>query len=273
MTRRSYVFLAGAAAVVLVTLTAGVAVTAIGGSHRRASPASLPPTTEAHLSPKGSAGITPTPPLTDTPTETPLQQQYDAALASGLRSSPSVEIAEHARAPLPAFSLSWPPLGVGNTPEQWASEFTAGMLDIDFTHQSRPGLAAWLSAEAAPELLPGIPQQIQEKVLYLSVFDASALGDASPIPDQLTWDRDARSGVRWSVSDVLVEPDLAFARIVASGWEPVDERFAAEDVSGVLTVTVGRSKRRRDFSMTVYVGSALWHPGYGSVVVDGWKEN
>ena len=237
------------------------------------SVAITPPTTEARLSPKGSAGITPTPPLTDTPAETPVQQQYDAALASGLGSSPSVEVAERARAPVPAFSSSWAPLGVANTPEQWVSEFTAGMLAIDFTRQSRSGLGGWLSAEAAPELLPGIPQQIQEKVLYLSLFDASELGDASPIPDQSTWDRNARSGVRWSVSDVLVQPDLAFTQIVASGWEPVDERFAAEDVSGVLTVTVGRSKRRRDFSMAVYVGSALWHPGYGSVVVDDWKES
>jgi hypothetical protein len=273
VTRRSHIFLAGAAAaIVLLALTAGVAVTAIGGSHRRASPASLPPTTEAHLSPKGSTGITPTPPLTNAPTETPVQEQYDAALASGLGTSPSVEIAELARAPVPAFSSAWPPLVVANTPEQWASEFTAGLLDIDFAHQSRSGLGEWLSAEAAPEMLPGVPQQIQDKLLYLCLLDASALGNASPIPDQSTWDRDARSSVRWSVSGLFAQPDPTFAQIVASGWEAVDERFAAEDVSGVLTVTAGRSIMRRDFSMTVYVGSALWHPGYGSVVVGDWKE-
>jgi hypothetical protein len=273
VTRPKTIVLAGAATIVMVVLTAGVAVTEISGSHRRSPLTTTPPTTEAHLSPKGSAGITPTPPLTDAPTETPVQEQYDAALASGLGSSPSVEIAEQARAPDPAFSSSWPPLAMANSPEQWASEFTAGLLDIDFTHQSRPGLGAWLSAEAAPELLPGIPQQIQNKLLYLSLFDASALGNASPIPDQSTWDRDARAGVRWSVSDMFVQPDPTFSQIVATGWEPVDERFAAEDLSGVLTVTAGRSNMRRDFSMTVYVGSALWHPGYGTVVVDVWKEN
>jgi hypothetical protein len=271
MTRHKYLILVGSVAVVLAALISGVAVTGPGGSHRRASVASMPPITRLRLSPEGSAGIAPTPPLTDAPTETPVQEQYDAALASGLASSPSVAIAEQARAPDPTFSSSWPPLAMANTPEQWAGEFTAGLLDIDFARQSRPGLGEWLSAEAAPELLPGIPQQIQNKLLYLSLFDARALGNASPIPDQSTWDADARAGVRWSVSDMFVQPDPTFSQIVATGWEPVDERFAAEDVSGVLTVTVGRSTSRRDFSMTVYVGSALWHPGYGSVVVGDWK--
>ena len=135
------------------------------------------------------------------------------------------------------------------------------------------GLGAWLSAEEAPELLPGVPQQVHNKVLFLSLFDAKAFGGASPIPDQPTWDAFARSAVRWAVSDVFVQADPTFSQIAASGWEPVDQRFAVEDVFGVLTATGGRSPIRRTFSMAVYVGSAHWHPGYGTVLVDDWKES
>jgi hypothetical protein len=53
---------------------------------------------------------------------------------------------------------------------------------------------------------------------------------------------------------------------------PVDQRFAAWDVSGVLTATSGSSSLQRHFSMVVYVGSAHWHPGYGTVLVNNWKE-
>jgi hypothetical protein len=272
MARRNQTLVAGAVAVVLVGLIAGVAAALLGTSHRRASQASLPATTEAGHFPKRTAGFTPIAPLTDTPAETPVQEQYDAALASGLASSSSVKIAVRAQAPAPAFSSSWPPVLVANTPEQWVTDFTAELLDIDFARQSWAGLGAWLSAEEAPELLPGVPQQIQDKVLFLSLFDASALGGASPIPDDSTWDAYARSGVRWSVSDVLVQADPTFSQIIASGWEPIDQRFAAEDVSGVLTVTVGHSATRRHFSMAVYVGSAHWHPGYGTVLVNAWKE-
>jgi len=254
-------------------LITGVAIALVVGRHRGASSMSEPPNTQAGPLPNRTAGFTPVPPLTDAPTETPVQQQYDAAFASGLSSSSSVEIAEQARVPVPAFSSTWPPLAPANNPEQWVTEFTDELLDIDFAHQSRAALGAWLSAEEAPELLPGVPQQVQNKVLFLSLCDAGALGVTSPIPDQSIWDAYTRSAVRWSVSDVLVQADPTFSQIVASGWEPVDQRFAAEDVSGVLTMTEGRSAIRRTISMAVYVGSAHWHPGYGTVLVNDWKES
>jgi hypothetical protein len=113
---------------------------------------------------------------------------------------------------------------------------------------------------------------VQGEVLYLSLFDAAALGSSSPIPDQATWVADARAGVRWEVSDLLAQTDPEFSRVVASGWQPVDQRFTVEDVSGLLTVTRNGAVARRRFSMAVYVGSAHWHPGYGTVLVDDWKE-
>ena len=268
-----YTLVAGVAAVLLVALTVGIAAALIATGHHRShrnGPAAA--TLHVGLSAHQPAGFAAEPPLTDAPTETPVQQQYDAALASGLGSSASVEVAEETPVPPPAFSAAWPPLAVTEAPERWVEEFTSELLGIDFAHQTRAALGAWLSGEEAPELLPGVPPQIQDKVLYPSLFDANAFGGTSPIPDQATWDSYARSDVRWRASDILVEEDPTYSRIVASGWEPVDQRFAAWDVSGVLTVTSGSSSTARHFSMVVYVGSARWHPGYGTVLVDDWKE-
>jgi hypothetical protein len=111
-------------------------------------------------------------------------------------------------------------------------------------------------------------------VLYLSLFETAATGGtASPVPDPVTWAADARAGVRWSVSNLVVQADPQFSQIVASGWEPVDQRFAVEDVTGLLPVAHGSTRTRTNFSMTVYVGSAHWHDGYGTVLVNDWKEN
>ncbi|MGH9075346.1 MAG: hypothetical protein ACRDZQ_14695, partial [Acidimicrobiales bacterium] len=111
------------------------------------------------------------------------------------------------------------------------------------------------------------------KMLYLSLFDPAGLGGTStPIPSARRWAALARAGVRWSVSDVLIQPDSQWAQLVASGWEPTDERLAAEDVSGVLRVSRGSSTIAHRFSMVIYVGSGHWHPGYGTVLVNDWKQ-
>lgn len=273
MFQRRHLLVAGAAATFAVLLIAGVVAALVGPSRHR--PQTAPTATAAApvLSPPHTSGWTPVPPATDAPAETAVQQQYDQALASGLAASSSLQAAEAAQVPGPGFSASWPALPAANTPEQWVSEFTRELLDIDFAHQPRAGLGRWLSAEEAPELLPGVPASVANKVLYLSLFDTAALGgDTSPLPGASTWSANAGGGVRWHVSHLLIQADPQFSRIVASGWQPVDERFAVEDVSGLLTTTGANTNTTRQFSMTVYVGSAHWHHGYGTVLVDNWKE-
>jgi hypothetical protein len=163
---------------------------------------------------------------------------------------------------------------VSDSPELWVHQFVTRLLDINFQQQPRAALGAWLSAQEAPELLPGVPAAVQDKLLYLSLLDPAAVGGgATPIPDAGTWAANARAGISWEVSGLLVEPDRQWTQIVAAGWQPRDERFGVEDVSGQLTVkSSGHASFSRRFSMAVYTGSAHWHPGYGTVLVDNWME-
>jgi hypothetical protein len=270
---RRQILVGGVAAFFLVLLIAGVLASSIGSSgHGPVLKAGSPSTIT--FSPEQSSGWTPVTPATDVPTDTPVQAQYDQALASGLRSSSSIQAADVAPVPTPAFTSSWPALPVATTPEQWAEDFTHQLLDIDFAHQSRAALGSWLSAEEAAELLPGVPTPVADKVLYLSLFDSAAVGGgASPIPDDSAWQADGRSGIHWQASDLLVQPDPQFSQILSDGWQPVDRRFTVEDVSGLLAVIHGQARITRHFSMTVYLGSAHWHQGYGTVLVDNWQEN
>jgi hypothetical protein len=261
---------AGLVAIALVVVTVA---TLSGGSRHGLQPKAAPSVATAGPFPAEQTGFTSVPPLTDSPAQTPVQEQYDSAFASGLSSSSTLATAERTKTPSPAYSPSWPAIPTANTPESWSTEFVQRLLDIDFAHQTRAGLGGWLSAEEAPELLPGVPADVAGKVLYLSIFEADTLGSGpSPIPDQAGWDSLARAGERWTVTDLLAQPDPTFSQIVAAGWQPIDQRFAVEDVSGLLTVATGSTPVQHHFTMTVYVGSAHWHPGYGSVLVDQWKE-
>ncbi len=278
-TRRSTTVAVAAAATTfaVVLLVAGVVAASLGPGRRSARPAgparAAPGGPLSERGPRQSPSLRPVAPALAAAPDTPVQQQYDAALASGLSSSPSARAAEAAQVPAPAFNPDWPPLPPSYTPGAWAAEFTQRVLGIDFAHQSRSQLGGWLSGEEAPELLPGVPPGVADKVLYLSLFDPAAVGGGgSPIPDQPTWQAHAAQGQRWSVSDVMLQPDPRYSQVVADGWQPADQRFSVDDVSGLLRVTGGASSTTKHFTMVVYLGSAHWHPGYGTVLVDDWKE-
>lgn len=267
--------------IVAVSATAVAALIIIGllasgsrSSDQRGRRAVGQTSTTAAAPSSGSRQWRPVPPVTDVPTQTAVQQEYDSALASGIGSSPSLDAARTAQTPPPGVSTGWPALPPATDPEQWTGEFTQQLLTIDFAHQSRTALGRWLTAEEAPELLPGVPASVADKVLYLSLFDPVSFGGGpSPIPSDAGWAANAAAGTTWSVTDLSVQPDPRFSRMVAAGWEPVDQRFAVEDVAGLLDVSQGGSRSSTRFSMVVYLGSAHWHPGYGTVLVDDWKES
>jgi hypothetical protein len=280
MTRPRRVAIAVTAFLTMVVFVSG-AVFALTGQHRhgigpaaKSHAAAARPNSSLNSPSSASSAWTPVPPATVLIQKTPVQQQYDEALAQGLASSPSVANATTTSVPGPAVSAAWPAIPVSYRPDQWVGWFVQRLLDISFADQPRSGLGGWLSAEAAPELLPGVPAGVQHKMLYLSLFDTTAVGGAStPIPDGATWSADAEAGVRWSVSDLLVQPDPQWSQILAAGWQPTDQRFDVEDVSGLLNATGAGTHATHQFSMRVYVGSAQWQQGYGTVLVDDWSES
>jgi hypothetical protein len=175
--------------------------------------------------------------------------------------------------PSPAIQGGWPVLQAAATPEEWASQFTAALLDVDYAHQSRSALGSWLQAQEAPELIPGIPVSVADKVLYISLLDPEIFGgQPSPISSENEWAADAASATTQSVSDLMVDADPSWAQIVGAGWQPADVRMSELDVSGLVTVRGGASTSTRDFSLRLIVGSSRWHDGYGTVAVGGWKE-
>ena len=132
-----------------------------------------------------TGGWRPVAPATTVPEGTPVQQQYDKGFEEGF-SSPANEAmlhrAEALALPGPAIAGGWPDLAVSETPDGWATEFASGLLDINFARQSRSALGAWLVAEEAPDLMPGIPAAFSERALYVSLLEPAIIGQAIAAP-------------------------------------------------------------------------------------------
>jgi hypothetical protein len=218
-------------------------------------------------------GLVPHAPATVVAPGSPIQEQYDQAFSQGLGSLPGMDAAETLTVPAPAVTGGWPNLRVEITPERWAEVFAAALLDVDYARQSRQTLAAWLQAQEAPELIPGVPAAVADKVLYISLLDPGLFGgQPTPVVSASQWLAEATSRVSQTVSHVVVQPDPGWAQMTASGWQPADIRMTEEDVSGVLTVRGARAVASHRFGLQVIVGSARWHDGYGTVAVAGWEE-
>lgn len=212
-------------------------------------------------------------PTTTIPADTAVQQHYDQGFTQGFASSAnkaSFAAIEGVSLPGPATGGGWAPLASTATPGSWTTSFVSALFNIDFASQSRRSLGAWLVAESAADLMPGIPAAVGQRMLYVSLLDPSDLtGDTSPIPSAAAWQSNAHQGVRWSVTDLQVTPDPSYEQMVAAGWQPVDLFQAVEDITGQLVVTQGTSSTQQPLSLVVQLGSARFHHGYGTTLVEG----
>jgi hypothetical protein len=212
-------------------------------------------------------------PATLVPSGSPVQEQYDQAFSEGLGSLSGMAAAQTLRLPPPAVAGGWPALPVQVTPERWAASFTSGLLTIDYAHQPRSALTNWLQAQEAPELIPGVPSSVADKVLSISLLDPEIFGgQPTPVVSDSAWAARARAGASQTVSDVIVQPDPGWAEMTAAGWQPADVRMTEEDASGLVSLhQSGRTTTHR-FALQLIVGSARWHDGYGTVAVSSWQE-
>jgi hypothetical protein len=264
----------------LAVIIAGLVGMAAGGGGRTGSTAidhASPPSPSAQapvadgLSP--GAGLSWHAPSTVVPPGTPVQEQYDQALSQGLGALSGMDAARVLPVPAPAITAGWPRVAVQVTPESWASAFVSGLLNINYARQSRAALAAWLQAEEAPELVPGVPPAVADKTLYISVLDPGLFGgQPTPIASTEQWAADARAGTTQSVRGLMVQADPGWAQATAAGWQPSDVRMSEEDVSGVLELRRNGYVSSHRFAVQLLVGSARWHDGYGTVAVAGWQE-
>jgi hypothetical protein len=261
----------------VVVVVAGLVGLAEGGpgraSHRPAAePAPAGQATSATGSDEGG-GLTRHVPATVVPAGTPVQEQYDQAFALGLGDLSGMTAAQALAVPTPGVMGGWPELAVEVSPEAWARTFVAGLLDIDYAHQSRLDLAAWLQAQEAPELIGGVPASVADKTLFISLLDPGIFGgQPTPVPTVAQWAANAAAGVTQSVSDLLVQADPGWAQMTAAGWAPTDVRMTDEDVAGALTVRDSAGLHTRRFTLQLITGSARWHDGYGTAAIGAWQE-
>jgi hypothetical protein len=270
MTRnRLFSVRAGLLAIVSAALVAGLALTLTSGSgrHRAAHPA---PGTTSTTTSFAAQGLSLQTPDTVAPSGGPQQEQVDQNLAQG--QLPDLSQLEAVKVPPPEISGGWPKLPVATAPETWAQTFVAALLDIRYSQQSRSALASWLQAQEAPYLLPAVPASVADKVLLLSVLDPHLVQSArSPIVSSSQWNADAKAGIRQTISNLLVQPDPGWQQLVVSGWQPTDARMDIVDLTGLLTTTSGSHNHVEHFTLSVSVGSARWHPGYGTISIDEWQ--
>jgi hypothetical protein len=263
----------------ILLLAAGVVAVLTEGAPRAGRPLAHAPV----MSPAAQAPAAPAPrraalvwhaPAEVSPPGTPVQEEYDQALAQGLGGQPGMSTAAAISVPSPAIAGGWRALPPAYTPESWAQNFVSGLLDIDYAHQSRAGLGQWLQANEAPELLPGVPTVAADKMLYVSLLDPAIFGgQPTPVPSATQWAAYARDGMSQEVSSLLFQTDPSWSAMVAAGWQPADTRMTEGDLSGVLTTRHGAAVGVARFRLQLIVGSGRWRDGYGSVTVGGWAED
>lgn len=272
MIRRKGLLLASIALVAVIAVSAGTWLAGSSGSN--ASKQSLSNTSKKSFPKTTATSLVAVVPATTIPPLTSVQMQYDQAFQNSFSANSQQNAQVLAlNLPTPAIGGGWVGLPISQTPESWSIAFVSGLLNINFSNQSRVALGSWLEAEEAPEDLPGIPAELQNRTLYVSLLEPGISQQSSPIPSVADWNSNASNGVVWSVNGLKASVDPQWQKMIDAGWQPRDLRMTTEDVSGFLGVTQNGVTTEHMFSMTLVVGSAHWHNGYGSVLVGNWSES
>ena len=258
----------------LAVLALSISVLFLDNASQNSSSFSTPHTSGKNFSTTIPSNLVAVPPATMVPLLTPVQMQYDEGFVKSFSGgSQQTTDALNLKMTSPKIGSGWPDLPVAVTPESWSVQFVTGLLNVNFARQSRNSLGSWLEAEEAPEDLPGVPQALQDRTLFISVLYPEISQQVSPMPSEREWVSNARNGVVWKANDVKASIDPQWQAMINAGWQPSDLRMTTEDVSGFLGITEGGATAEHMFSLTLVVGSAHWHNGYGSVLVSNWSES
>ena len=212
-------------------------------------------------------------PLRVVPPQTAVQRSVDQSLAQ--QSVDGTAMLKGATWTAPALSARFGAIDSADVsaPSFFAVAFTQELLDVDFATSTRRQLLAWADNNDAPYSLGDIPASLATKVLGLSLTAGSS-PEHAPIPSAIMWSTFAASGIRWSVSGLVVSVNPTWTQALSAGWEPVDPLMGIYDVSGALTISSpGHAAVVKSVSFALTLGGALLHPGYGAVALDNWTVN
>ncbi len=203
----------------------------------------------------------------------PVDQKFAAAIGA---SGPDIAATEAINPPAPAWTTDYPevPASTTTSDQSYSVAFLEELLDRNYRTQSLGDLERWVAAETASEVVPGLPAQAAERALYAELMNPSVVGDtASPVPTGAHWSDLARAGVTQRAYDLFVNPNPEWSEVQSKGFTSADPLLGIDDVTGVLATAQGRKTTTKHFSLSLVLGSALHHKGYGAAGILQWGLN
>jgi hypothetical protein len=202
---------------------------------------------------------------------TTLDQKLATAMEQG---GADIARIEGVTPPSPAWTTAYPSVAQSawHNEQKYIVAFLDELLDRDYRAQSRSDLGQWVTAESAADVLPGVPSTAGDHQLYGELMEPQAIGfGAGPVPTALQWSKRASAGERQHVYGIFVNENESWAAAESKGLTSRDPLLDVQDATGELTTTASGKTTTQHFSIELYVGSALHHPGYGAWAFNQWQ--